>query len=63
MTYPYHTPSSYYSDSQSTIDNRKNINDALSESVKNILNDNVDSPHKRTDSYTKKLGLVISILK
>ena len=63
MTYPYHTPSSYYSDSQSTIDNRKNINESLSESVKNLIVSNVHSSQSSTDSYTKKLGLVMSILK
>jgi len=48
-------------DSNPTIQNRININEVLSEKVSKVLDENVMM--KSNESYTKKLGLVLSILK
>jgi hypothetical protein len=62
MSYTYN-PSNYsVRGSESSKQNRSNINDILTNRVKDVLTTNVYNKGM-TDTYTKKLGLVLSILK
>ena len=62
MSYTYNRFDSSVRSSESSKQNRSIINDTLTNRVKDVLTTNVYNKGM-TDTYTKKLGLVLSILK
>ena len=62
MSYTYNRFDSSVRSSESSKQNRSIINDTLTNRVKDVLATNVYNKGM-TDTYTKKLGLVLSILK
>jgi hypothetical protein len=62
MSYTYNRFDSSVRSSESSKQNRLIINDTLTNRVKDVLTTNVYNKGM-ADTYTKKLGLVLSILK